>query len=230
MRRGNNNFNTCYDCHQIVPGSFSEHHKICNKSRRNKSDLKKNEPRSFSKSTGLVEGTKDLFCLLDVSSSMMGTLIDAKSALIECFNLLDKNDRFSIVAFDTGAFFKLKPRSVEQLRRQNELPDILGRIFAQGNTAIYDAIWITIDQIFDRHRDTRLVVITDGDDNSSRHTLDEVKLRLAEFPKIRLDIIHIGRNPSEIYASLTSQRGEYVLLTEVNMLVQVTIQIVSREN
>merc|ERR1711862_1090391 len=87
----------------------------------------------------IIESTTTMFLLLDVSGSMSGSLLTkAKSAVQECFNQMENSDRFSIVTFDTSAYFKLKPRPVEQLRRQNEIPEILSRIFTGGRTALYD--------------------------------------------------------------------------------------------
>jgi len=56
----------------------------------------------------------------------------------------------------------------------NEMKEALERIDARGSTALYDAIIGSLDHLKKAHRDKRvLLVITDGMDNASRHTLTE---------------------------------------------------------
>lgn len=91
-------FIKCFDCHQMVAGSIAEHHKVCEKSRKSKSEMTQQKPTASAKSKKRVkEGTKDLFCLLDVSGSMEPILPTAKQALVECFGRMEHDDRFSIV-------------------------------------------------------------------------------------------------------------------------------------
>lgn len=93
----------------------------------------------------------DHYFLLDVSGSMTGfRLANSKETFSAIFEKLDDKDRLAIITFDTKAFFKLKPRPVGQIKRQKELPSILDRIFAQGMTAIYDAIKLAVEQIRDK--------------------------------------------------------------------------------
>ena len=167
--------------------------------------------------------------LLDVSSSMSGTpLKNAKIGLENCFNQMKDEDRFSIITFDTSAYFKLKPRPVEQLRRQNELPNILNKIFARGCTALYDAIYMAILQIHDKNAPNAIVVLTDGADNSSKHSLLEIKSLLLEFPALRLDIIHVDNSGTPIFAynDLVADRGTYQVI-KVEQIVEITTRVYS---
>lgn len=129
-----------------------------------------------------------------------------------------------IDAFDNGAFFKLRPRPVGQIRRQDELPGILGGMFAKGQTAIYEAIWISVEQIQDKNRSTLMIVVTDGEDNSSKHSLDEVMKMISEYPKIELNIIHIGERRNAAYQQLTQGRGSYAVIKEVE--VEMTVKTI----
>ena len=100
------------------------------------------------------------------------------------------------------------------------MPALLARMRAEGNTAIYDAIWLAVEQIRDKGRRTCMVVLTDGEDNSSTHTLQQVLDRLAELPALSLDIIHVGGGgtPSLNLAHLTAAgHGEYVTVTETEI-------------
>jgi uncharacterized protein with von Willebrand factor type A (vWA) domain len=198
-------------------------------------NCKARKPRSVPKSSALtltddvdhtaprkVHKHADHYLLLDVSGSMAGSrLMGAKSALIDVVQQLPSKDRMAIVTFDTHAFFKLQPRPVGQIRRKKELPGILGGIFAQGGTALYDAIYLAVSQIRDKDVSTALTVLTDGEDNSSSHTLQEVLDLVAQYPKIRLDIVHIGDRPIPAYVDIAQVRGSYSMITEVEIIIKI---------
>lgn len=220
----------CYDCGQQV-AELKEHRAVCANSRKNRSAVAaaKSGPK-VSKKRGKPEDGKTAFVVVDVSGSMAGPKLEAaKEALTQCFNAMQDSDRFSIVTFDTGAFFKLKPRPVEQLKRQNELPSTLDRIFARGGTALYDAIWITVEQIHRKDVPNVITVLTDGEDNASKHTLDQVLAMLKEYPNIKLDIVHIdgsGKRLAAFESLVGDGRGEYVVITETKeVIIEVTTKV-----
>lgn len=211
----------CYDCHQQVV-NLKTHRNICHKSRRNKSVIKKT-PTYNQISTddthsinihfdSACRQTIDFYALLDVSSSMSGSRLNhAKNVIIEMFNQMNQNDRISIVTFDTGAYFKLKPRAVGQIRRQNELAHTLDRIFSGGMTAIWDAIWLAVSQIRDKSKRTILFVLTDGMDNSSKHNYQQVLDLVAQYPNISLSIIHVDGRKNSQYINICQQsQGDYI--------------------
>lgn len=223
----------CHDCGQQVR-DLKAHRAECAHSRKNKAAVAPAVPKKrerTSKGPGRVEDGTTAYLLVDVSSSMAGARLDeAKKALTQCFDAMRDEDRFAIVTFDTQAFFKLKPRTVEQLRRQNELPATLDRIFAKGMTALYDAIWMTAEQIHRKDVRNVITVLTDGEDNSSKHTLDEVVSMLKQHPSIVLDIVHIDGNGTTgsvaAFESLAaSGRGEYVVVQTVEKIVEVTTTV-----
>ena len=220
-RKGRGKFKStikCYDCHEQVI-NLKEHRAVCPKSR-----LAKSVVTTVTKSL-IPEDTKDFYMLLDVSSSMDGRrLKDAKKTLMGLFDIMNETDRISIVTFDTKAFFKLKPRPVGQIRRQNELPICMDRIFAKGMTSIWDAIYLTVEQIRDKNRKTLVIVLTDGEDNSSKHSYEQVEKLIAEYPNISLNIVHIdGKGAkNEQYAHLCEGRGEYAVIEETEIIVEIT--------
>jgi len=160
-----------------------------------------------------------VFFLVDVSSSMDGDrLNEAKRAITEVHQGgLQDEDRMALITFDTKAFFKLKPRANGQLARQGEIAPLLGRIFARGATALYDALWLALEQLEDVTRPTQFLVLTDGEDNSSTHTLAQVLERAKAFPALTLDIKQIGpglgvaRTPA--FEQLAEGRGSYQIIT-----------------
>lgn len=168
----------------------------------------------------LVADSIDWYAIVDVSSSMEGQRIaDAKKALLEdIVPKMKDEDRMALVTFDTSAYFKLKPRAVGQLRRQDEIDALVGRIFTKGCTAIWDAICMSIKQVRDKTRHTIMTVLTDGEDNSSRHTYDDVLALLDAYPNVHLSIVHVGPTDNEHYVETARRgRGVYRLADELQL-------------
>jgi uncharacterized protein YegL len=183
------------------------------------------------RNSGKVKDGVTAFVLLDVSGSMLGGRLNAaKTAAAACFAAMHDEDRFSVATFDSQAWMRLKPRPVGQLRRQNELPPLLERIFARGQTALYDAIVLTVDQIRAKDLRNTITVLTDGEDNASTHTLADVLAMLAQYPNISLDIVHIGAGENRVaaYDALVAERGTYVVVQTTETIVQTTTQLFVR--
>lgn len=205
----------CYDCHQYVY-NLKEHRNVCvNTKKKNKNKNKRLKKGS------IIENTRDFYFLLDVSGSMAGyRLSSSKSVLKDIETSMSETDRIAVVTFDNSAYFKLKPRPVGQIRRQKELEPLLSRIYAQGLTAIWDAIYLSISQIRDKQRDTLIIVLTDGDDNSSSHTYEECILLLDEYINVTLNIIHIENTFNSQYDIMARDhgRGDYILIEDTEII------------
>lgn len=209
----------CYDCHTQV-ADLKSHRNVCVNSRKNKTKVSHSLGHSVEQklpsNVGNFVNTVDRYLLIDASGSMAGTRIaNVKQVVNEVFPTFAENDRIAIVTFDTTPYFRLKPRPVGQIRRQNELPDVLARIKTLGGTAIWDAIYMVVSQIRDKSRKTVLSVITDGEDNSSKHTLAEVNELLRQFPNVILDIVHVGDVVSVSYQSVATT---YVMIEEIEIV------------
>ena len=213
----------CYDCHQQV-ADLKAHRSVCPSSRRAKSfvgpaaSVASSRKPSFKNKPVDIRDRIDHYFLLDVSGSMAGSrLKESKDIFSSIFQDLKEEDRMAIISFDTHAYFKLKPRPVGEIKRKGELPGILDRIFAEGRTALYDAIQLAVTQIRDKEVRTVINVLTDGEDNSSHITLDAVEAMVEQYPKITLNIIHIGSTPNPPYQKLCETRGQYHLITQVDL-------------
>jgi len=86
----------------------------------------------------------------------------------------------------------LYPRSVDQLRRQKEIKPLLNRIWANGLTALWDAVDLTLGNVYDKTRPTKIVVVSDGGDNSSTKTRTQVEAKFKEYPNIQMLFVQIG--------------------------------------
>lgn len=213
----------CYDCHEMV-WDLSRHRVLCTKPHVQR---KLRNGKKLKRETSLdnYENTKDFYFLQDVSSSMVGKReSDAKETISGLFDVMNDSDRISIVTFDTKAFFKLKPRPVGQIRRQNEMPGILDRIYSRGCTAIWDAIYLTVQQIERKDRRTQILCLTDGHDNSSTHSYAQTLALVNEYPNITLSIVHIDGTGDRIaeYEEICQNRGEYLVIDESQIKEEVT--------
>jgi VWFA-related protein len=117
-----------------------------------------------------------LAVLLDVSDSMFGQrLVDARSAVERfLFELLDKNDEFSVVAFNHHA---------RPLTRWTQAPDVVKSAMSElkpfGSTALYDAVLTALPMMNTRAKQrASIVIISDGADTASDAALREVRSAL----------------------------------------------------
>lgn len=209
--------NICHDCGSFVPGSFKDHHKVCPNRRQKRGNSHIVGAPVMLTQTNLrsMADAVDFYGLIDTSGSMNGQkLASAKSAFEKIFVKLWDGDRIAIIHFDDQAYWDLQPRAVGQIRRQNEMPGILGKIYTGNLTALYDAIWMAIEQIRDKNKRTMLIVLTDGQDNASKHSYAEILQLLAQYPNISLNIVHVDDNGvvDPCYQNLCQNRGTYAVI------------------
>jgi len=93
---------------------------------------------------------------------------------IECLTLFAfSSENWNRPAEEVGALMKLFLRMLDN--EVDELQMALGRIDARGGTAMRDAIAMSMQHLKKAHRDKKvLVVITDGNDNSSIVSLEKI--------------------------------------------------------
>lgn len=212
----------CYDCHQQVR-DLKSHRSNCVNSKKTKCQIK--DLQADFKTNVAVSDSKDRYFLFDTSGSMTGTRIEsAKSTALELFDAYPENDRIAVITFDTTPYFRLKPRPVGQIRRQNELSQLFSRFKTEGNTSIWDSIFMAVNQI--RGNPTVILnTITDGEDNSSVHTYKEVVELIAKYPNVTLNIIHVSDKEHEPYKNVCAvTKGIYKIITEIE--IKTTMKIV----
>ncbi len=117
-----------------------------------------------------------LAVMLDVSDSMYGQrLVDARSAVERfLFDLLDKNDEFSVVAFNHEA---------RPLTPWTQAPDVVRDAMSTlkpfGSTALYDSLLTVLPMMNTRNKQrASIVIISDGADTASDAALREVRSAL----------------------------------------------------
>ncbi len=113
--------------------------------------------------------------ILDISGSMGDNLISARNSIIRFLEQGDPEDEYFLVTFNerTAIVQDFTPRG-ENIQSEVAFTD------AKGRTALFDAIYLGLEKAKEgRHDKKALIVITDGEDNSSRYTFSEIK----EFAK-----------------------------------------------
>jgi Ca-activated chloride channel homolog len=119
--------------------------------------------------------------VIDRSGSMRYKHAAIASAMAEFVKAGNANDQFFVVTFNNDPYLDLDftsdPGSVEQT---------IARADARGGTAVYDAIIASADHLGKNNKCTKraLLVVGDGQDNSSRKSLEYT-----------LTALHNGENP-----------------------------------
>ena len=165
----------------------------------------------------LEDAPLSLAVVMDASRSMRNNLEQARSAAMEFFRYSNPRDEFAVVTFAD------RPRLVADFTDSpDDIQAALQPIEADGFTALWDAIYVGIAEMRKaRYGKKALLVISDGGDNRSRYTQDEIKsvLKEADVQVYAVDIFErYPKTPEEKSGLLaldevTSVTGGRVFLT-----------------
>jgi|ERR1039458_510872 VWFA-related protein len=112
--------------------------------------------------------------VIDNSGSMRNKLAKVEAAALALVKASHPDDEVFIVNFNDTAYLD-NPQGKDFTSDIGELEEALKRIDARGGTAMRDAIQMSIEHLRKGHRDKKvLVVITDGNDNSSLVSLEQI--------------------------------------------------------
>src|SRR5690349_16555004 len=144
--------------------------------------------------------------LVDTSGSIRDKLGFEQRAATEFFysTLQRGKDKAMIISFDSG---------VDLLQDFTDDPEKLAtavqKIRAGGGTSLYDAIYLAVTQKLSGQQGRRIVIlITDGDDNSSRISLTET---LEAAQKNDVTVYAISTNSTSFSGSKEQERGDKTL-------------------
>ncbi|HKP69389.1 MAG TPA: VWA domain-containing protein [Pyrinomonadaceae bacterium] len=115
--------------------------------------------------------------LFDVSGSMGGEKIQkARNALSRFINLSHPSDEYFLIAFNSRAQLLLdRTRDAESVLQKLTL------VNPKNNTALYDAVYLGIERVTrGTHQKKAILIISDGQDNSSRYNFGEVRRLMKE--------------------------------------------------
>jgi len=112
--------------------------------------------------------------VIDNSGSMRNKLEKVKSSAMALVKDSNRDDEVFVVNFNDTAYLD-NPKDKNFTNDLGELETALARIDARGGTAMRDAIEMSIQHLKKAKRDKKvLVVITDGNDNSSLLSLERI--------------------------------------------------------
>jgi Ca-activated chloride channel homolog len=112
--------------------------------------------------------------IVDNSGSMAPKRKDVTAAALAFVRSSNPRDQMFVVNFNEHVFFGL-PDTQLFSASPAELETALNGVPASGKTAIYDAIAAGLDHLKKATIDRKaLIVISDGGDNASHHTLDQI--------------------------------------------------------
>ena len=113
--------------------------------------------------------------IFDVSGSMKGKLDRARDALKAFILTSHTDDDFFLVGFNQRA------NLVAEFTDGDTLANKLTLVEPKGQTALYDAAYLGIEKVKQgRHNRHAMLLISDGQDNSSRYTYGELRKLLKE--------------------------------------------------
>ena len=125
--------------------------------------------------------------VIDNSGSMRDKRPRVNEAAVTLVQGSNPSDEAFVVNFNDDYYLDLDKDFTNSIP---ELKEALERIDARGSTALYDAIIGSMDHLKKGHKDKKvLLVVTDGEDNVSRNTLEKT---LREIQKANVVIYAIG--------------------------------------
>src|SRR5437870_293848 len=114
--------------------------------------------------------------IFDMSGSMSSKIERAREAVVEFFKTANPQDEFFMITFSD------RPQLVADFTKSVE--DVQGKLVftvPQGRTALLDAIYMGLSKMKDAHNSKKaLLIISDGGDNHSRYTENEIKSTVKE--------------------------------------------------
>jgi len=161
--------------------------------------------------------------LVDTSGSMTPKLQQARAAIEQFVKTLDPQDDVFLFAF-ANKRYRLQPLTNDHEALIQRLP----LLHAYGNTALFDAIEAGISEVQQSHKQKKvLLVITDGMDNSSSSTANDV-VQAAKTSGVLVYSIGIG-NPN----ATTGQNvaiGPFLIGADIEHVDAVTLSRLASEN
>jgi Ca-activated chloride channel homolog len=112
--------------------------------------------------------------VVDNSGSMRPKRAEVIAAALAFAQSSNPQDQMFVVNFNEHVSFGL-PADTEFTDQPAQLAVALSRIAANGETALYDAMAAALEHLKKGNRDKKvLIVVSDGADNASKHTLDQI--------------------------------------------------------
>jgi Ca-activated chloride channel family protein len=139
----------------------------------------------------------DIALVMDTSGSMQddNKLTNAKAGAKQLVSLLGDKDEFSLLQFSDSASWATRDQSLKESRKESNRA--VDSLFPGGQTALYDAVDLAYTHLQERPADhiRALIVLTDGDDNTSKEALSDLLKKIhadGETHTVRIFTIAYG--------------------------------------
>ena len=143
--------------------------------------------------------------LFDVSGSMSGEKIGkARKALERFINTSHPSDEYFLIAFNSRAQLLM-----DRTRDGEAVLNKLTLVEPKNNTALYDACYLGVERVTrGTHQKKAILIISDGQDNSSRYNFKEVRRLLKESD---VTIYSVGIMDGRDAGSMEGMQGQAFL-------------------
>ena len=117
-----------------------------------------------------------LTVILDASGSMAPQIRSVREAVLKLFKSSNPEDEFRVITVSS------KPENVADIGASlDEVSERMGEVHPSGFTSLWDAMYLGVSDFKEaRFQKKAMVVISDGGDNHSRYTQNEIKSILEE--------------------------------------------------
>lgn len=148
--------------------------------------------------------------LVDLSSSMANKIDAVRLAADEFFRNANPQDDYFVITFAD------KPKLLANTTQSpEEVHSALAEAIPKGNTALADAIYMGLMKLKSAKYSRRaLLIISDGGDNNSRHSLRQIK-HMARESDAQLYAIDICDAPALLFTEKLEERFGRQWLTEI---------------
>ncbi len=168
--------------------------------------------------------------VVDHSGSMSRRLPEVIAAARTFVQASSAEDQMFVVNFNEHVTLGL-PDSIPFTSRSDELERAISRAPTSGQTALYDAVLEAREHLRTAHRDKKvLIVISDGGDNASTHTMDET-LQMARESSTLVYTIGIferddpDRNPDVLRRLARATGGQAFFPEQLSEVVEICERI-----
>ncbi len=143
--------------------------------------------------------------LFDVSGSMNGEKIQkARKALARFIATSHPSDEYFLIAFNDRAQLLM-----DRTRDGDAVLQKLSLVQPRSNTALYDAVYLGIERVTrGSHNKRAMLIISDGQDNSSRYNFGEVRRLLKESDVVAYSVGIVDKGDA---ASALGMQGQAFL-------------------
>jgi Ca-activated chloride channel family protein len=143
--------------------------------------------------------------LFDISGSMSTEKIaKARNALERFINTSHPNDEYFLIAFNSRAQLLL-----DRTRDGDAVLQKLTLVEPKNNTALYDACYLGVERVTrGAHQKKAILIISDGQDNSSRYNFKEVRRLMKESDVV---IYSVGIMSDRDAGSIEGMQGQALL-------------------